>query len=124
MDLKSLLVLTEELEEILTMKHHDYSGGNKDDVLVNFRKSERVGVDAYLGIIIRMSDKWERLISLVRFKQVEAVNKTMEPQMKANVNESMEDTLMDLAGYALLCIAAIRDKNLQMIKKNYGAQDE
>lgn len=42
------------------------------------------------GIVIRMSDKMERLINLIELKK--------DP----SVDESIEDTLFDLAGYAVI----------------------
>lgn len=42
------------------------------------------------GIVIRMSDKMERLINLIELKK--------DP----TVDESIEDTLFDLAGYAVI----------------------
>jgi len=42
------------------------------------------------GIVIRMSDKMERLINLIELKK--------DP----TVDESIEDTLFDLAGYAII----------------------
>lgn len=42
------------------------------------------------GIVIRMSDKMERLINLIELKKDPAVD------------ESIEDTLFDLAGYAVI----------------------
>lgn len=42
------------------------------------------------GIVIRMSDKMERLINLIELKKDPAVD------------EAIEDTLFDLAGYAII----------------------
>lgn len=42
------------------------------------------------GIVIRMSDKMERLINLIELKKDPAVD------------EAIEDTLFDLAGYAVI----------------------
>lgn len=42
------------------------------------------------GIVIRMSDKMERLINLIELKKDPAVD------------ETIEDTLFDLAGYAVI----------------------
>lgn len=47
----------------------------------------RFGIE---GIVIRMSDKIERLINLIELKK--------DPE----VEESIEDTLSDLAGYAVI----------------------
>jgi hypothetical protein len=65
---------------ILTAKGHDYSGN--EDCLRNFK---RFGSK---GILVRMYDKMERLITL--------------SESKANVRESVEDTAKDLINYAAL----------------------
>lgn len=68
-------------------KDADYSMG---DPLSNFTACERFGVPAWKGALIRMSDKWSRLMSLV------------SKASPAVVNESIEDTLEDLALYAVI----------------------
>ncbi|PWA11083.1 hypothetical protein DCC39_10315 [Pueribacillus theae] len=66
-----------ELADTLIRKQIDY-GPNA---------ISRFGMD---GIVIRISDKLERLINLTQLKS--------EPE----VDESVEDTLRDMAGYAIL----------------------
>lgn len=56
----------------------------------------RHGID---GVIVRMSDKLERLITLS--------NKTYHKETK---NEPIEDTLMDLASYAVIGLILYRKK--------------
>lgn len=73
-------VVTEEVTELadtLIRKQLDY-GPNA---------ISRFGLD---GIVIRMSDKLERIIHLKQLKR--------DPE----VTESIEDTLRDIAGYAIL----------------------
>lgn len=80
--------LLSEITELHDRKNQDYA--RDDDPLSNFRRAQRLGVAPFVGILVRMSDKWSRLEEL-------ASGKT--PQ-----NESMRDTLIDLSVYALLAI--------------------
>lgn len=73
-----------ELVDLLIRKQLDY-GPNA---------ISRFGLD---GIVVRMSDKLERLINLQQLKS--------DPE----VDESIEDTLRDLAGYAVLGLLVQKD---------------
>jgi len=85
--------IMDELWQLHVRKDADYAGG---DSLGNFRLAERFGVPAWKGAAIRMSDKFSRFVSLVN-------------KGKAQVSdESMEDTLKDLAIYAMIVIALRR----------------
>lgn len=75
-----------ELVELHERKDADYGGG---DSLSNFKECEKFGIPAWKGVLIRMSDKWSRIRSL-------AVK-------NASVNETMDDTLADLAVYSIIC---------------------
>ena len=66
-----------ELERLLKSKHADYGSEN----LLKF---------GMFGIIVRMFDKMARLENL--------------QSKKATVNETIKDTLLDLAGYAIQAI--------------------
>lgn len=74
----------DEIKNLLIRKNHDY--GN------SFSKQfEKYGL---LSGIIRLDDKMSRLDSLI--------------QNKALVNESIEDTVADIAGYAILLLIELR----------------
>lgn len=77
--------LTEQLQETLVAKNHDY--GNA------FAES----IEEYGNVVmcIRIGDKLNRLKTLV---------KGQEQQVS---DESINDTLMDLAGYAILSLVEI-----------------
>ncbi len=83
------LKLLDEMADLHRRKNAGYAGG-KTDPWDNFRECEDFGVDAFTGVFVRMSDKWKRLKSLKRNPNNE------------QVGESMGDTLMDLAAYALI----------------------
>jgi len=78
-----------KMAEIHANKNRDYGNGNP---LGNFMTAEQLGVDPFLGVLIRMSDKWTRICSLTN---------SGEQYVK---DEAIEDTLMDLANYALLSL--------------------
>lgn len=85
--------LLDEIAELHSRKNHDYA--RSDAPLSNFHKAEALGVEAWRGVLVRMSDKWSRLEQL-------AGGKTPK-------NESMRDTLIDLAVYALIDVLLLED---------------
>jgi hypothetical protein len=77
------------MRELHDAKSADYGDGM--DAYSNFRRSARLGVSPFLGCLVRLNDKVERVIQL--------------SQHEARVKEeSIVDTLIDLANYALIAI--------------------
>lgn len=70
----------EELTDLLVRKNHDYGDSF----------SQQYGKYGLMSALIRMDDKMRRLETL------------LESEDNAKVDESLSDTLLDLAGYALL----------------------
>lgn len=91
------LGLLEELGEMHEKKSSGYSGKSNPDPWANFRGSEKLGVPAWRGCIIRLSDKYTRLGNIV-------ADPTNE-----QVGEKVTDTLMDLASYALITICLLEE---------------
>ena len=87
--------LIEEICELHSRKNHDYA--TDENPLSNFRRSEAFGVPAWVGILVRMSDKWSRIEQLANGKTAQ--------------NESLRDSLIDLAAYALLGIILLEEQN-------------
>jgi len=86
----------EAIQEIVTMhdrKSHDY--GLEGDPLANVRASEHFGVTAWLGTIIRMNDKISRIKSFCKRGNL--------------LNESLEDSLLDIAVYAVIALVLYRE---------------
>lgn len=77
------------------MKNSDYSA--PEDPFLNFRAGESYGITAEMGIIVRMSDKLMRASNLL----------TREAKV---VDESILDTLSDLANYAMILRMLIESK--------------
>lgn len=83
------------MEDLHDRKNSNYSSDK--DPLSNFRECEAFGVPAHVGTMVRMSDKWSRLVQLMSGK-------------KDAVGESMMDTLMDLSVYCLLEIILLEEE--------------
>ena len=91
------LKLLDEMRSLHIRKNAGYSGESADR-WANFRMSEVFGVPAYLGALVRMSDKWIRITNLIKNPDLD------------QVGESVDDTLMDLAAYCLIVICLLREK--------------
>lgn len=76
------------VEELLKKKNHDY--GNSFSL-----QFEKYGV---MSAMIRMDDKMRRLDNLISGS-------------KAQVEESIEDSLRDLVGYGILALVELSKKN-------------
>lgn len=86
--------LCDALKEIHTKKSYDY--GSATDPLANIRNgAEFVGIEAWRAAMVRLSDKVTRLATYCRTGRLE--------------NESLDDTLMDLASYSLLALLLHRE---------------
>jgi hypothetical protein len=83
---------------ITKAKNADYTGVG-DDPFANFSRVESLGItDTVRGFLVRMTDKFSRITSFAQ-KGVLQVK-----------DESVEDTLFDLANYCLLLAAYIRSR--------------
>lgn len=81
--------LCAQLVETHRRKDADYSGDQPE--YANMKKSSELGIPPSMGCLLRMQDKFERVLNL-----------TKKPPEVAN--ESLEDTLIDLAAYSLICV--------------------
>lgn len=91
------LQLLDEMKDLHIRKNAGYAGDSPDP-WANFRMSESFGVSAFLGVLVRMSDKYIRITNLVKNPNNE------------KVGESIKDTLFDLAAYSLIAIAILEEK--------------
>lgn len=90
------LQLLDDMKDLHRKKNAGYAG-DSDDPWANFRECALFGIKVENGIITRMSDKWSRIRSLWKNPDNE------------QVEEAIEDTLMDLAAYALILICIMRE---------------
>lgn len=84
------------LADLLVKKNHDY-GDSADNPPILLP-----GLSSDSAILVRMSDKIERIRYLLDSKET------------PEVNESLEDTIRDLAGYCILWLV----KNGQKMRKD------
>ena len=84
--LENFAGITKEMLELTTKKSNDYASDL--DPFANFRTFGE------LGILVRMSDKFARLKTALYDRRDMAVT-----------TESVEDTIIDLATYAILLLA-------------------
>lgn len=81
---------------IMRSKNADYA--HETDPFRNFRAAESLGISLEQGILVRMSDKMSRIGNLLQ-------------KENAVKDESIEDTLQDLANYAAILATYIKQKN-------------
>jgi len=83
--------LLDEMRRLHDAKAADYS---PDEPLENLRVSaEWAGIEPWRGVLVRMGDKWMRLVNLCRRGGQHEVP-----------DETVKDTALDLANYSLLFI--------------------
>jgi hypothetical protein len=82
----------DEIADLHSKKNAGYAGYKAVDPWANFRMAETFGVSAFVGCLIRMTDKFIRIKNL-----------TANPRAD-QVNESLKDTFYDLAIYAMIAL--------------------
>ena len=87
--------IIENMLAIHKAKNNDYS---PEGSFGNFYEAERIGVPAWKGAFIRLTDKFTRACNLIKGKD----------QMVKD--ESLEDTLLDLANYAVIVMCLLKNK--------------
>jgi len=78
-------------------KQADY--GRSDDPFANVRASEDFGIAGWVGAVVRANDKMRRLQAAARGSEMK--------------NESVEDSLLDLAVYAVIALLLFQEENEQ-----------
>lgn len=81
----------ELIKETHRKKQADY--GTDEDPFANVNATSEFGIDPLVGIMLRMNDKMTRLKSFVKKGKL--------------VNESVEDSLLDLAVYAIIALTIL-----------------
>lgn len=96
--------IIEQMKELHSRKNHDYAGTS--DPLKNLRACERLRLKPFMGVMVRLQDKWSRLEEFVKSGKL---------MVKG---ESVIDTLMDNAVYSVLAIILYEE---QQKEENYAA---
>lgn len=86
--------ILDDMRRLHERKAHDYGQG--EDPLANLRAAREFGLSPVLGIWLRMNDKMTRLKSL-----------SVKGRLQC---ESVEDTLRDLAAYAVLSLIFLQEE--------------
>lgn len=87
--------LLAEIARLHDKKQADY--GANTDPFANVRASQEFGVPAWVGALVRLNDKVTRLKAFSRRGSL--------------ANESAEDSMMDIAVYALIALILYREQN-------------
>lgn len=87
--------ILDEMRALHAKKSADYGQG--EDPLANVRASQDFGVPAWVGTMIRANDKVIRIKSMATKGSLQ--------------NESLEDSFIDLASYAILALILYREGN-------------
>ena len=96
--LKEFKNITENMYTVVEQKNHDYNASD-DNPFTNFTMVEVAGVaSTEQGFYTRMTDKLMRFASFIRTGTLKVAD------------EKIEDTLLDLANYAVLCVCYLRSK--------------
>jgi len=90
---------TNQMVETMKKKNADYAGSSGESAFSNFQHVEGLGIaTTEQGFLTRMTDKLCRISNLTK----------AETQVK---DESIQDTLLDLANYSLLLAAYLEWKS-------------
>lgn len=88
-----------KMNEICKAKNQDYSGGGECSAFNNFMIVEHKGVcSTEAGFLVRMEDKMMRINNIIKSGKA------------AVKDESVSDTLMDLANYSILMMGYLKSK--------------
>jgi len=94
--MKEFVESLDKMKEIHAQKNHDYAG--EEDPFKNFRMCENMGLcSVETGIMVRMSDKMSRIANLLE-------------KENAVKDESITDTLIDLANYSIILKCYLEQK--------------
>jgi hypothetical protein len=90
----------EDIISLSEKKNNDYTGGDLDP-FANFTAVEKLGIcTTEQGFLTRMTDKLKRLIGFINGNKLQVEN------------ESVIDTLQDLANYSILLAGYLKSKEL------------
>ena len=95
--------LLENMKAVHDAKRHDYA--NPDDVFANFRTCEQAGIPAWKGCCVRIGDKFSRIMGFAKKEKLKVKD------------ESIKDTLIDMANYALIALILYEEDNKDNEKK-------
>ena len=89
------LDILDNMQKVYEAKDNDYSASGLP--MGNLRKCEDAGIDAWRGCLVRIGDKMSRLENFLKEKEYLVIS------------EKAEDTVVDLANYAILMSCLIEE---------------
>ena len=89
------LDILDSMQSVYEAKDNDYSATGLP--MGNLRKCEEAGIDAWRGCLVRIGDKMSRLENFLKEKEYLVIS------------EKAEDTVIDLANYAILMACLIQE---------------
>jgi hypothetical protein len=92
---KTSLDILDNMQAVYEAKDNDYSATGLP--MGNLRKCEDAGIDAWRGCLVRIGDKMSRLENFLKEKEYLVIS------------EKAEDTVIDLANYAILMSCLIEE---------------
>ena len=96
--------LLNNMKAVHDAKRHVYA--NTDDVFANFRTCEQAGIPAWKGCCVRIGDKFSRIMGFAKKEKLKVKD------------ESIKDTLIDMANYALIALILYEEE------QEYGVDKE
>jgi hypothetical protein len=95
---RRFLELLDEQRATHLAKAAGYSGSDNPDTWANFREAENWGVRPLDGCLVRMGDKYRRAQNVIR------------NPANDQVGETLRETLMDLANYAMIAVCLLEEE--------------
>ena len=92
---ETALSILDNMQSVYEAKDNDYSATGLP--MGNLRKCEDAGIDAWRGCLVRIGDKMSRLENFLKEKEYLVIS------------EKAEDTVIDLANYAILMSCLIEE---------------
>jgi hypothetical protein len=92
---ETALNILDNMQKVYEAKDNDYSATGLP--MGNLRKCEDAGIDAWRGCLVRIGDKMSRLENFLKEKEYLVVS------------EKAEDTVIDLANYAILMSCLVEE---------------
>jgi hypothetical protein len=100
------LDILDNMQSVYETKDNDYSATGLP--MGNLRKCEDAGIDAWRGCLIRIGDKMSRLENFLKEKEYLVIS------------EKAEDTVVDLANYAILMSCLLEELKSVNLSRYYN----
>jgi hypothetical protein len=103
---ETALSILDNMQSVYEAKDNDYSATGLP--MGNLRKCEDAGIDAWRGCLVRIGDKMSRLENFLKEKEYLVIS------------EKAEDTVIDLANYAILMSCLLEEIKSVNLSRYYN----